>query len=79
MNPNHKYRITAIRLAEKALEECLIEKAFHDTIFRCDISGHIYVVKRRLTMKDQKMTIDIKINFDNSDEVIYTLSTKRYR
>jgi hypothetical protein len=78
LNPTHKYHISARRLAEKALEECLIERAYFDTVLKYEISGKIYVIRRRIMPVNNGIIIDINILYEKSDQIIYTITTKRY-
>jgi hypothetical protein len=69
-------RLVAINLAEEALEECLIEKAFYNDIIQWKINRREYWIKRKITKRNDEILILIEIFNRPSPECIYSITMR---
>ena len=69
-------RLVAISLAEGALEECLVEKAFYNDIIQRKINHQDYWIKRKITKRNDEIRILIEICNRSSPECIYSITMR---
>jgi competence protein ComGC len=77
LNVDQRDMLTAINLAESALENCLIEQSFYDDIYLQTVDHRTYRIKRKVIQEYHAIEIFIEIFNNHSDKVICSLNTQK--